>query len=350
MAEETKKIKICYASWHACIRVIKIAKALKKTGRYSIHGVANQISYGTDIFDSFSFYHNETQFKNAIREIDADIFIYANEPNYPLNWIREVKPDAKIILDAHDLDSIRQGMLPLDEFKAMTNCDGLLMVSEEVQEFIVDLHRDQLRDKPTAVLEHYCNDEWHRMPMPPIEQRSGLVYEGGAESPPYKTKQFQYRHLYPVMQQLVNNGNEVHFIPGNGDAYNTYGNLGCFTYQPKIYPKLMEALRFKKWGLCVFNNPKLDQKQVNLTRTNKEQEYLACGLPIIVLGAPATAKYVKETGIGVAFNRIEDIKPEVLEEAYPACKVAVDKLAPECTMEKHIHVVEDLIKKVINNG
>ena len=342
-----KKIKICYASLHCCIRVIKIAKALMATGKYEIHGLANQVSYGTDMFDKFSFYHNKIQFDNLIRDIDADIFIWANEPNYQLNWIRAIKPDAKIILDAHDLDSVRQGMIPLDEFKAISNCNGMLFVSHEMQEFITDLHKDQLRDKPTAVLEHYCNEEWHKMPMPPTTSRHGLVYQGGAESPPYKNKQFQYRHLYPVLQQLVNQGNEVHLMPGNADAMVAYANLGAFVYQPKVYPELMSALRTKKYGLCVFNNPKLDQKQVELTRTNKEQEYLACGLPVIVCGAPATAKYIKEHEIGLVFDRLEDIVPDFLEAEYPRVKANVDKIMPTLTMERHIYILEKLIKEVL---
>jgi len=345
--KENKKIKIGWTSFHNCIRVVKLVTALKKTGRYYISGIAHQISYGTDMFDTFHFYHNKTQLENLIREIDADIWIHSNEPNYQLNLIREIKPDAKIILDAHDLDSIRQGIIPLDEFKAITNCNGMLFVGREVQEYILDLHKDQLKNKPTAVLEHYCNEEWHKMPMPPAEQRSGLVYEGGAESPPYKNKQFQYRHLYPVFQQLVNQGNEVHLIPGNGDATQTYANIGAFVYQPKVYPKLMEALRSKKWGLCVFNNPKLDQSQVNLTLTNKHFEYIACGLPVIVCGAPATANWVKKTGEGICFDKFSDITPEALDKAYPACKAVVDKIMSQYTMEKHIHLLENLISEVM---
>jgi hypothetical protein len=223
----------------------------------------------------------------------------------------------------------------------------MLFVSSEIQEFVTDLHKDQLRNKPTAVLEHYCNEEWHKMPMPPITSRHGLAYQGGAESPPYKNKQFQYRQLYPVIQQLVNQGNEVHLFPGNADATQTYANIGAYVYEPKVYPQLMEALRSKRWGLCVFNNPKLDQKQVNLTLTNKHFEYIACGLPVIVCGAPATAAWVKKAGEGICFDRLEDITPEALEEAYPSCKPIADKMASEYTMEKHIHVLESLIKKVI---
>ena len=342
-----KKIKIVWTSFHCCIRVIKMAKALMATGRYEIHGIANQVSYGTQFMDTFSFYHNAVQFNNLINALPADLYIHSNEPNWQLTRIREQKPDAKIILDGHDFDSIRQGAIPLDEMRAFTNANGIIFVSKKIKDYICTLHEDQINVKPTTVIEHYCNEEWHKIPQPSANQRSGLVYQGGAESPPYKTNQFRYRHLYPVLKQMVDQGNEIHLIAGNGDASATYANIGAFCYQPMVYEKLMAALRSKRWGLVVFNNEDLSQKQVNLTLTNKHFEYIACGLPVIVCGAPATAEWVKKTGEGICFDRFKDITPKILDEAYPACKAVVDKIAPEYTMEKHIHKLESLISAVL---
>lgn len=341
---DNKKIKICYTSQHACIRTIKISRALMATGRYEIHMVSNQVSYGTQFADKYSFYHNMTQFDNLMRDIDADVWVHANEPNHQIQHIRKVRPDAKIVLDAHDLDSVRQGIIPLDEFKAISNCDGIIFVSKEMQDFICDLHKDQLRNKPSVVLEHYCSQEFIDKKLPPASQRRGLVYQGGAQSPPYKDNQFKYRHLYPIFQQLVKQGHELHMMAGNGDASRTYANIGAYVYMPEVYPKLMEKLTFKKYGLCTFNNPKLDQLQVNLTLTNKHFEYIACGLPVIVFGAPATASWIKKYGGGICFDKLEDITPEALEEAYPKCKAEVDKLRPEYSMEKHIGVLDEFLR------
>jgi len=346
-----EKTKIVYTSEHCCIRVNKLAKALMKTGKYEIHGLAKQISYGSQDFDALSFYHNEKQFKNLVASVDADIFLHANEPCHQLNWIREVRPDAKIILDAHDLDSIRVDIMPVAEHRAMTNCDGVLFVSRETQEFILDLHRDQLRNKPTEYVEHYCNEEFLTDEFnPPDIQRRGLVYEGGAQSPPYKEPHFKYRQVYKLFKKLIDQGHELHVMAGNPDVYSTFLNIGGFLYMPQVYPELMKSMRNFRWGLIVWNNPDHDQKQVNLTRTNKEQEYLACGLPIIVLDAPATAEYVKEKNVGLVFDKIEDIVPEALEEAYPEVKKNVDALRPELSMEKHIFKLEDLISKVLGKN
>ena len=342
-----RKIKIVWTSMHNCIRVIKLSKALQATGRYEIHGVASQVSYGTEGFDAFSYYHDTKQFGKLIETLPADIYIHSNEPNWQANRIRDIKPNARIILDGHDFDSIRMNALPIDEMRAFTSCDGFLFVSKEVKEFLTKLHKDQIGGKPTAILEHYCNEEWHKQPQAPINQRSGLAYEGGMTSPPYKDNINAFWHLYPVFKQLVEQGHELHIMPGNADATVSYGNLGAHCYQPQTYPNLMKMLRTKKFGLCVFNNPRLDQKQVNITRTNKEMEYLACGLPIIVCGAPATAEYVKKHDIGLTFDRLEDIRPEILAAEYPRVKANVDKLMPTLTMESHIHALEELISKVI---
>ena len=149
------------------------------------------------------------------------------------------------------------------------------------------------------------------------------------------------------MKQLVDQGHELHIMTGNPDATVSYSNMGAFTYEPQVYPDLMKNLLSKRWGLCVFNNPNHDQPQVNLTLTNKHFEYLACGLPIIVFGAPATAKWIKEHKVGLCFDKLEDITPEILEKEYPRVKANVDKIKSGLTMEKHIHIVDELIRGLI---
>ena len=352
MAEQTseKKIKIGYTSQHCCIRVIKIARALMATGKYEIHGLANQVSYGTEYFDTFGFYHNNRQFEKMVgRMDDIDIWIHANEPNHQVNRIRKIRPDAKIILDGHDFDSVRIGAVPLDEMRALTNCDGVIFVSDGVADFVTDLHAAQLSYKPAVVLEHYCNAEFVPDETPPGSARSGLVYEGGAQSPPYEGKAFGYRHLYPVFQQLVEQGHDLHLMFGNFDATRSYANIGAQVYEPTMYPELMKRMLRMKWGMVVFNNPVGDQLQVNLTLCNKMYEYLACGLPVICCGAPATADWLQKHGGGMIFNTLAEITPEILEANYDRCRAEADRIRIGLTMETHIGPLDDMITDVLES-
>jgi len=343
-----KKIKIFWTSEHCCIRVIKLATSLMKTGRYEIHHMARQPSFGTWHFDRFSMYHTKRQFENMVKSVDADLWIHSNEPNWQLNKIRQHKPDAKIILDAHDLDGIRIGMISISEQRALTNADAVLFPSVGCRDYTVeDLHKDQLRGKPVAVIEHYCNEEYLKEDGLPASERRGLVYQGGAASPPYNTPLYRYRQLYDIFKYIVGQGHEVHLIFGNDDATVTYANIGAYVHPAMKYDKLMAELRKRKWGMVVFNNADESQMQVNLTRTNKEQEYLMSGMPIIVFGAPATAEYVLDNKVGLVFKDLRQLTPEILEKNYPALKQNVEELRPTLTMESHIHRLEQLIQEIL---
>lgn len=338
------KIKICYTSLHCCIRVIKIMSALKKTGNYEIHGLANNVSYGTALFDTFSLYQLNEQFDKYIKDFGPfDLFIHANEPNWQVSRIREIQPDAKIILDGHDFDAIRNDCIPVDEHLAIKLCNGILFVSRETCEYMKLLY-PEIEDKANAVLEHYCNEEFI---VKSNFNRNGLVYEGGIKRPPYQHNRQKYLELHAIFQKIVNQGNEVHIMAGDIDLVEAYSNIGAYVYKPQRYPKMMQKLLTKKWGMVVFNNEKLTEKQVNLTRTNKEQEYIACGLPIIVCGAPATAEWVKTNDVGLVFEKVEDIKPEILEQNYERLKKNVDNIKFDLSMEKHIHIFEDMIKSLL---
>ena len=349
MIENGRKIKIGYTSQHCCIRVIKISRALLKTGKYEIHGLANQLSYGTEFFNTMSFYHSNRQFAQSVRRMsDIDVWIHANEPNHQVNRIRRELPDAKIILDGHDFDGIRCGLIPLDEMRALTNCDGVIFVSDEVKAFMLELHRDQLKDKKVITLTHYCNDEFVPRETPSGNQRHGLVYEGGAQSPPYEGKAFAYRHLYPLFQQLVDQGVELHLMFGNIDATRNYSNIGAFVYEPQMYPELMKKMMGMKWGAIIFNNANRSQQQVNLTLCNKMFEYFACGLPIIVFGAPATEDWIKKNGGGIIVDDLKDITPQLLESKYAEKRAEVDKIRGDLTMEKHIGILDQMITGMVN--
>ena len=313
LTKDGKPLNILFAAAHWCIRNYKEALSLRKLG-YTVHGLGEVLSYGTDTLETYSTWKKETQFKNAIKmyvDYGIDIIHYGNEPDHPVKWIREVlkdmnREDVKIVVDCHDLDSIRKKTIPIPERELFNNADGIIYVSIPIQEITNKLHTVT---KPNTVLYSYCNEGMITYNEEDIPKRKGLVYEGGA-NPPTDTmlnRDYSYRSLYGIMKKLVEMGNEVHMFCGNLGAFDTYQGTGAVLYPPTPYDKMMEGLVNFKYGIVVFNNEDGTKDQVNYTLTNKEHEYLQAGLPCIACWCPETMKHVNKHNIGFTFSHIEEI-------------------------------------------
>lgn len=345
-------IRILHIGHHFCIRNIKQCRALKKKG-YRLDALTNRISYGMEEYDRVYFYHTVDQFKNVLRDVKDwyDIIQVANEPD----WMLVVAHDigcSPLIHDCHDLDSVRLNMANLDEIRVFSRADGAIFVSEPIRNFARDLYK---YDKPMAVLAHYCNDSWDAWEEYTPEQdrmRHGIVYEGGANPPQAEGQTpFIYRSLYHHMRKIVEMGNELFMYIGNADGFETYQDIGAFVFPPTHYDELMLSMRQYKWGAVIFNNEDLDQPQTNLTTMNKAYEYLWAGLPLLIMGAPEQARVLKKYGVALEFEKTEDIGnvEQKWGHLYPELKANVEKYRKILTMERHIHVVEKLYNKVLEN-
>jgi len=338
-------LRILMASHHSCIRVIKRMRALKKLG-YAIDGFAHKPAYGVEEFDIFSLWHNERQFKNYIADnMDKyDIIDYSNEPDHPVKWIKDVVGNKKkIIVDVHDLDSVRRGVIPIPE-RDMFNCaDSLIYVSMPIQKMTNKLHKLNI---PSIVLYSYCNENTVEYAEEDIPKRHHIIYEGGANPPndDIANREFAYRSLYDIIKRLVEMGNETHMFCGNITAFSTYQDTGAILYPPTDYDKMMEALIKFKYGILIFNNKDGQKQQVNYTLTNKESEYLHAGLPALTCWCPESEKHVKKHGIGFVFSDIEEIgNCSQLEDQYRQVMNNIKTKRKELVMENYIVLYENLV-------
>ena len=268
-------------------------------------------------------------------------------------WIREVinemhkEKDVKLVCDLHDLDSVRRKFIPIPERELFNASDAVVYVSLPIQESSNKLHK---YTKPNIALFHYCNEGIIDYDPNLINERKGLVYQGGA-NPPNDKKQnqmFQYRNLHPIMKRIVEMGNEVHMFCGNITAYDTYQDTGAILYPPTQYDEMMEKLTHYKYGLAIFNNPNYTEDQVNLTLTNKMFEYLMCGLPTIASWCPETEKYIEKWNIGFTFKHINDIgNTAQLSAKYQEVMDNIAKLRKELVMERFIWKLENLYAEVL---
>jgi len=348
-------IKLLEAGAHFCIRVIKKSKALIELG-YEVHGLGNKLPFGANILSTFSVWQSESQFKNAIRnyiQLGITGITWNNEPDHPAVWIKEVIRDmgmedkVKLIVDLHDLDSIRRNIIPIGERKMFNAADGLIYASMPIQKITNELHEVT---KPNLVLYSYCNRGVAIYNEEDIPKRRRLVYEGGANPPNNKELniQFPYRNIHHIAKKVVEMGNELHMFIGNLDGYQTFQDIGVVAYPPTDYIKMMGELVKFKYGLIIFNNKDGKQNQVNHTLTNKESEYLHAGLPSLVCWCPETEKHVRKHGIGFVFSDIEEIgNCSQLETLYPEVMQNIKVKREELCMENYIVLLENLYAEIL---
>ena len=352
--EENNPIKIAELGDHHCIRCVKKANAFKKVG-YEIHGMGSRPSFGTDVYDTYHTFKNQHQFKMAIKNLiqtGVRIFTWNNEPHHQAVWTREVitemgvRDKVKLIIDVHDSDLIRRAFAPLDEINMFRVADGIIYASLPIQQ---KLNRAYRINVPYTTIYSYCNEgiiEYDK----DAPRKNALVYEGGAN--PFGNAQydeaFRYRSLYHIMKQLVEQGNQVEMFLGNIDAYETYHDTGAVLYPPTDYKEMMTALTKFKYGLCIFNNEKRDQPQVQLTITNKQFEYLQAGLPILACYCPEVEKYVRKHRIGFTFENLSDIgNMSHLEDKYKEVYENIQIKRKELIMENYIQRLECLYAFVL---
>jgi hypothetical protein len=340
-----------------CIRVLKRLRALKKQGYPYIIGLANRVSYGTEDFDHYSVFQNTQQLEESVKlAIDSGVSIidYSNEPDWPVAVIRKVinemgkQNEVKLVVDLHDLDSVRKNYLPKEEREMFNASDAVIYVSQPIQEITNELHS---YDRPNIVLYSYCNDDVVNYDPALILQRHGLVYEGGSNPPQdeMQNQMYAYRNLYWIMKRLVELGNETHCFLGNLSAYDTFQQSGAVLYPPTQYDEMMHGLTKFKYGIVIFNNEDGKKDQVNYTLTNKAQEYLQAGLPSLACWCKETEKWVAKHKIGFTFNHVNEITPNAeFHNHYLEVMDNIHEKRKELVMERFIWKLENLYATLLD--
>lgn len=350
-------LRILTVAKHLCIRTFRFSETLKSLG-YEVDVLTSVISYGSEVYDRVAFYHNETQFKNFLYENKGkyDVIEIHNEPDYIVQWAREVVGDAetpKISYNVHDLESVRRGYITLEERYAFNAADAVVYVSEPIQKITNDLHRVTVPNMivynyPTLSMVNNTKVNWD------VEKRHSLVYEGGVnalddsrESIEIR-KQFPYRNLFPIFSQLIEQGNEVHVFAGNSSAYTSGQHIGCILYPPTPFDILLNKITEFKYNLLTFNNKGGTENQVNYTTANKMWDGLCAGLPALACWCEETEKYVKKHNIGWVFDDLVDIGDcTQLEETYNEKIESIKIKRNELVFSNHIWKTENMYAKLL---
>ena len=355
-------LKIVVAGDHWCIRCYRSVSALKSVG-YEVYGLSSRDTYGIGALDISMVYKNEHQFKMAVKtyiEKGVDILEWNNEPNHPAIWAREVINElgvsdrVKLISNLHDLDTIRQNVIPISEREIFNVSDALIYVSDPIRHKIdklqnVTVPSITLYNYPTRKMVESTIVDWDN-----AKYRKGLVYEGGVnplsgtEQDIRMNKAFKYRNLIPILQQLVTQGNEVHAYIGNPDGFKSAIGTGIIANPPIPFDELLKELVKFKYNIVIFNNREGTENQVNMTTPNKLWDGMCSGLPALACYCKETEKYILKHKLGLVFDNIEDIKDtKYFEDKYESLVSNIRKKREQLIFENQIWMFENLAAKIL---
>lgn len=306
-------MNILFASGHCCIRVIKEGHALLKKG-HTVNFLQHKVINGDSMLAKLpwtTFYNSIDQYKEKIKTIeDIDIIHVHNEPDWIVYEAKEAKPDVPVVYDCHDLASISKRGDTNEERKAMEAADAYIFPSEGYMKCATE--NWALPDnKPKAVVYPMClADTIVRKPLPRIP---GICYEGGIigskHSVDSKTQNFHnmgatYRDHTELVKFLSDNGKLIGMYGIYPGIQPEYLKLGALCMGIVEYGEMLRQLSRYDWG---FVGNTESHSALKYCMPNKLFEYVAAGIPVIVMNCEEAGAYVVDHDLGIYADSPEEV-------------------------------------------
>jgi len=320
---------------------MKEAIALKNLG-HTVYLITNNKEITRQLFDLCIVYTNIKQLELAIKFVapHTEIFHVHNEPNYPATIIRELVPDAKIVLDLHDSNYWRIKPLPImpkylwpDEDIAVECSDAMVFPSNAAMEDFKTRH-----DKPMIFLPAAFN--LNQLRYKPTNCLGGIVSQGG-HALPNEMESDNYRDYTKVYSDMASRGIQVYayslaFANSDNDLYKHYSSLGI-TLGYYFYEQMLSILNGHFWNMV----GNIGGHYVwNFSLPNKFYDACAAGLPSVNFSNPEVAKLIDEYDIGINVKDVEELIQRWPEHREKRKNLMLYR--KELAMEKHIGKLETL--------
>lgn len=300
-------MRICVVSQNCCVRASQTALAAKAAGHevyLSVFVNAAKRQFN-DRMDAVSVWFNKGQMLRSIERLQPDIVHVHDRPHTIASAIIDAKLGVPVVHDVHDMDSLLampSGPAQHEAF-SLQKADGLVFVSEPYQKYAEHWFSPL---PPTVVVPSAtCEALMPQQRRPPI---GAAVWEGGLYVKEPKDPRF-YIDQRKIAATLLAQGQAVCIhpapegFPENGEQYS---DMGATVFTPVAYESLLSHLTAYEFGW--YGQGDTDSRQIHDTLPNKLFDYVAAGLPVLVVNAKEAARFVTENRLGVAIEKPEEFK------------------------------------------
>lgn len=350
-------LRITKVAGHACIRVHKMGIPLMERG-HDVRLIAKKDTPFVEMYKTFTHAYGVNHFIDSIdlHAKDTDVFHAHNEPSWFVTAIKE-RCDVPVVLDVHDSflarttpeEEDKQREEGLDTFRVSVEernnfqmADALVFPAQKFADIILKEFKIKV---PYIILPSYVPRQFYQYHGK--SWLGGLVYEGrvdlqsDVDSSP-KLRNFQYCVYDQFVKEAHDIGMDFHLYATRKDKpfMDIYEDVS-FVHAALGFEDLLAHIGRHDWGL-VGNVTKTAEWDVAFP--NKLFEYIAAGVPIVAINASTCGEFIEEHGIGMQVESLEELASRWGEHS--KCREKLIKVRQQFTMEKHIHKLEELYKKV----
>ena len=352
-------MKVCIAPAYA-VRAYKQIIELKKHG-FTTYGTADRTTPFHSEYDLFNLYFATPSFSRLMKEVKqrgVDLVNIHHEPG----WMAKIAKNEgnKVVVDVGDLDMTRTGKISQGEVEMLQCADGIVYNSEEYKK---TLEKNGIKTTENEVTVYpFANKRFYQNPR---TLKGGIIYQGNIFSP-YNSSKFDYRNMMPLTDACEEMKIKISLFPSQfskkrvsdyikkyhktfGLLYNPYPedipDQYVAVYNPVEYDKLIQEMSNYHWG---FVGTHIEESYMNYVMPHKLFDYMASGIPIMVMNMKKTSEFVEREGVGVTIREFSDIQKyyDLWEEKQKNVLKVRDKWA----MENHIDKVINVFKEAVKGG
>lgn len=317
---EKSDLNILFVQNAACIRTLKIAKALHDNGvkvslAYTINTPEIKNKTYVSFFETITPIFTMQGCIDWINKSDFDIVHSSNQPDILTALLTYT--NKTIVHDCHDLSSAYKSMTPDEmavEYVANVKSSGVIYTTEGIRQEA--LRKFNIKEDKTFVLENLISEEL--IPQKRLSKLSledgqiHIVYEGGIIG----SDKMSHRYFEDIWLKIAQAGIHIHFYSPSDYQYckkleALHPNLH---YEGNISSHEL-SVEMSKYdvGLCWLNTNEKNKQYLEFASPNKIQEYINAGLPVAVGNVKSQIEYVEGFGFGKYLDLNENIEKQLRE-------------------------------------